>query len=388
MIRLEDISDDDDDYREFKASLAKAKDDIQNFRASRIPEDQDDSLALGFKLPDGGQPGTPSGRGRNRLRGFRPRGGFRGERGPRKAAEPTGDIKLRLGKASEAFIAGNYQEARAIVTEVIRINAETHEAWTILATIFQELGETDKSLTALTYAATLRPKHVAGWLNCARVFLEQTGKHRSKYLSSAFFCYASAIRADPKGIEGRLGKAKIYIERNNPAGAISEYKTVLKIRPHDLEVVRSLCAAYFDQGEVENAKKLYKQIFARFKTDPSNSEEDALTWSDVDSYIAIYEYLGQLDAAIKELKSLSRWLMGRDTEEFWDNISSDDREWDSDSSRRIEVPGFEVNRFPLSTYGDGLPLELRTKLGLCRLGLGHHDEAMVSYVFSSNHVLC
>ena len=355
--------------------MAKLKDDIRDFRAS-----------LGTNHPRYGveDSSSPSkyagqgsrGRGRSRIGGGgRGRGTFRG---PRRAAEPTGDIKLRLSKASEAFIAQKYDDARSIIAEIIRINAETHEAWTLLASIFRELRDTDKALMALMYAAHLRPKHVDAWLSCAEFALEETGKNRSKYLPSAHFCYASAIRANPKDLEARFGKAAVYLEQKNLSSAISEYRTILNRLPHDTRVLRLLAETYIDNGDAETAKGLYKESIAHFRTS-SHEAGHSFGWSDVDVYVELYGYLKQYDIAIKEIKSLARWLLGRDVEGFWDAAMDDDREWDADDSRRVQTAAFFSGRFPLSSYGQGLPLELRVKLGLYRLHLGQHDEALVLF---------
>jgi general transcription factor 3C polypeptide 3 (transcription factor C subunit 4) len=307
-----------------------------------------------------------------RIRG---RGGFRG---PRKAAEPTGDIKFRMSRASLAFIEEKYEEARDLVSEVIRINAETYEAWTLLASIFKELGDIDKTLMALMYAAHLRPKDVASWLNCAQFALEETGENRTKYLPSAQFCYSSALRADPKNFDARCGKAAVYLEQGNTALAISEYRNILSRRPHDTSILRRLAEAYIDQDEVGSAKEFYKESIVHFKTSVDIAER-TFGWSDINIYIELYGYLGQYNEAMKELKSLARWLLGRDEETYWDMVINDDREWDAGDLRRVECPDYAVGRFPLSTYGAGLPLELRVKLGLYRLHLGHHEEALVRF---------
>ena len=188
------------------------------------------------------------------------------------------------------------------------------------------------------------------------------------------------MKADSKNIEARLGKAKIYVERNTPAGAVSEYKKVLPLQPRNLELIRDLCAAYYDNSELENATNLYKETFTKFMANPKDYK-DALNWSDLDSYIAICQQLDQHEDAIKDLKLVSRWLLGRDSEDFWNDVAHDDREWDADTARRAEVPAFTPDNFPLSTYGDRLPLELRTKMGVSRLELGHHEEALVRSSF-------
>jgi general transcription factor 3C polypeptide 3 (transcription factor C subunit 4) len=367
-LRLDGISDADSETRDFTAGISKFKDDVRNFRASQITTDVDERLGLGGHipghLPDNRLPGKSAGRGRGFIRG------------PRKAAEPSGDIKLRLSRANEAFISGNYEDARLIILEIIRINAETYEAWTILSAVFRELGRISDALMALIYAAHLRPKDVAGWLRCAQFAQTETGDQWRDYLPTATFCYSSALRADSKCVEARLGKAMICLERNKPAGAISEYKNILKVRPHDLEIVRPLVSAYIDNNDTKSAKELYKEMFAYLRS-PTGEDEQEVTWNDVNAYVTLYEYLEDYDTALGELKSLSRWLLGREIENFWDEVTSDDCEWDLENTRRAEIPGFDQHRFPLSTYGNGLPIELRARMGLCRLGLGHNEEALV-----------
>ncbi len=59
----------------------------------------------------------------------------------------------------------------------------------------------------------------------------------------------------------------------------------------------------------------------------------------------------------------------------------DDREWDLDNlPRRAEYPEFTPNQYEVKSYGAGLPLDLRIKLGILRLNLSsdHVDEALVS----------
>lgn len=348
--------------------MAKFNESIRDLKASQGSDIRDVELGLGFSIPSH-KPETlyPEKSSVRRLPSLR---------GPRKAAEPTGDIKLRLSKANEAFIYERYEDAAVIILEIIRINAETYEAWTILSTVLQELGRMDDSVMALIYASHLRPKDVVGWLKCASFALNATRINHKQRLLSAGFCYSSALRADARCIDARLGKAMINVEKGNFTGAISEYKYVLKLHPNDLEVVNKLAEVYVDNGEVELAKRLYEEIFAHYQS-PANKPERAISWHEVNAYVTLYEYNGQYAAAISELKSLSRWLLGRESQTFWDGITEDDREWDADSSRRIEVPNFSVDAYPLSTYGEGLPLELRVKLGLCRLNLGHHKEALV-----------
>lgn len=284
-----------------------------------------------------------------------------------------------MSRASQAFIEEDYEGAKALVEEVVRINAETHEAWTLLASIHKELGDVDKTLLALIYAAHLRPKDAAQWLNVAHFALEETGEQRSKYLPSARFCFSSAIRANPKDdIEARYGKAAVLRETGSTNAAIAEYKQILKQRPHDANILRLIAEAYIDRNNVKSAIQLYRNAVAFYKS-LNEAPGEKFTWSDANIYVELYAYAGQYADAIRELRQLSRWLLGRKSESYWDEVLDDDREWDATDERRLQNPSFVEHRYSSLQYGEGLPLELRVKLGQYRLALGSHTESLVSY---------
>jgi general transcription factor 3C polypeptide 3 (transcription factor C subunit 4) len=307
--------------------------------------------------------------------GMKRKGGAR-HRGPRPAVEPTGDIKLRLGRANEAFQDNKIDEARVMVDEIIRINAETYEAWTLLSSIFQERKQVNDALMALIVAAHLRPKYVEAWFNCGEYALDSMGEHTDKILRDAQFCYANAVRHVPSSLEARRRKAYVLMLRENYNQAASEYKYILKACPHDLAVIRQLAVLYIDLGEAATGRDLYRETFEYFRMSPEEHELE-ITWNDVDSYAVLYSFLNQNETALRELKSLARWLLGRQEEGFWDEVTDNDCEWDMYDSRKAGVPHYMPGKFPVSSYGYGLPIELRVNLGKFRMNLGHYDEAMV-----------
>jgi general transcription factor 3C polypeptide 3 (transcription factor C subunit 4) len=83
---------------------------------------------------------------------------------------------------------------------------------------------------------------------------------------------------------------------------------------------------------------------------------------------------------LAKLKHVSRWLLGRVEETFWDLYNEDDREFDLEDGRRLEIQEYIPGKYNPATYGERLPLELRVKLGIFRLRLGdeEYEEAMVS----------
>jgi general transcription factor 3C polypeptide 3 (transcription factor C subunit 4) len=359
----------DSDLREFEASIANIEEEV--FQLGADPSGRRDFSSL---MRSRSESSTSQTRLRQRI-GQEPRRSR--HRGPRKAAEPTGDIKSRLGSANAAFIAGRYVDAALILADIIRINAETHEAWTLLAGVFEENQDIDNALKALIYAAHLRAKHTTSWYQAATLALERTGVLRHKYLLNAEFCYAAAIRADPTNLDARYRKAAVCIERGKIGPAISDYKVILARQSHDRDILRRLAELYIDQDEAGAAIELYRESIAHFRSSSSQPSQ-VFDWTDLDTYVTLYEHDAQYDGALQELRSLARWLSGRGAEEFWDEFPAEDCEWDSDDRRRISVLPFTPGRYPASSYGDSLPLELRVKFGVYRLHLGNHKEAFAS----------
>ena len=308
--------------------------------------------------------------------------GARGRaRGPRRAAKLRGDITARLSKVNQAFLAGDYPRALDLASEVIRINAEVYQAWTALASIFGEMGEADKSLSAMVYAAHLRPKDVTGWLRGASFALDIVSQNETEKLHTARLCYSAALRADPHSLEARLGKATVCHRQGHFSAAIAEYKIILNHRPHDLDIVRKLAEACIDSKQtgpvVKAAVAGYRRYFDIEIQNGSRLPPDSL-WHDVSIYVELCANDGSYRDAIFELKSTARWLVGRQEELYWNAWQEDDREWDAEDSRRVFVPSFCGEEADSSLYGSSLPLELRARLAIYRMRLGEEEEAFVS----------
>ncbi|EFX00630.1 sam domain containing protein [Grosmannia clavigera kw1407] len=435
----DDVSDADSDYLELQADIARLDASRQAFLSEHL-----------------GHSYRPSDEEKGGVGGV----AVRRRRGPRKAAEPTGEVKLRLQQAHQLFMDHRYEEALDALHEIIRVNAETHSAWTLLASINEDLGRRDEAIMAMVFAAHLEPKRVAGWLSTADYALAEAGgeedeeedeeeeeglgeeddereggrggggrkKRRLQNLQIARLCYSGAIRADKDNIAARLGKANVCLEFGQATNAATEYVRVLKRRPYALQVIRNLAEASYDsvRGEetIRAAVAAYRRAIGNLQrrsraaaaaAAAAEAEEgraegrvggggggqyqwqlvevpelqgedgEVFSWMDVTIYVELFAAMGRYDEAITALKGLARWMLGRgaaDEAAFWERQQhqqqlDDDCEWDrEDEPRRVRLSGFQRGRYPGSTYGEGLPTDLRTKLAVYRLKLGHEEEAI------------
>lgn len=299
-------------------------------------------------------------------------------RGPRAAAEPTGDIKLRLGAANEAFQGNSLDDAMDLVDDIIRLNAETYEAWILKSSIFHEVGKRQEALNALVFAAHLRPKHKEAWFNCGDYALDSVGEVTEELLKTALWCFRLAVRNLPTNAEARCRKAQVSALLGNYTQAAREYEYVLRLSPNDIIVIRELAILYIDLKRYTEGKKLYEQTFDFFRASPDAEKyQEQVSWTDLDNYAVLCSFLDQNEETLMLLNLLSRWLMGREEENFWDRKNQVDCEWDDGDVRRSHIPDYSAGRFPISCYGSGLPIELHVHFGKFKLKLGHHDAAMV-----------
>ncbi|KAB8206883.1 hypothetical protein BDV34DRAFT_75099 [Aspergillus parasiticus] len=375
----EEILDEDEDAEEYAGIDDSAEDSTYEFSPEESSTDEE--------LTDEGDEGDDDSysRRRRRRRGTGPfsgrfgaRGGKGIKRGPRKPLEPSPEFKILHSEATSAFIDGDYDRAIELVKQAIQINPEMFAAHSLLSEIWLAQGHKDKALTALFSGAHTRPKDPTVWAKVARMILERAGEDRQSALNDVVYCYSRVIDINPKNFNVRFQRAAIYRELGYNGRAATEYERILKELPHNARALRHIAEIYIDLNDVQKAVDHWADSVEYFLSlDPEEAPE--FSWSDVNIYAELYGYLNQPEKGLWALKTLSRWLLGRKNDTMWENIDEDDREWDaSDSPRRIKADGYEPGRWPRDSYGLGLPLELRIKLGLFRLRMGyqHKDEAL------------
>lgn len=320
-----------------------------------------------------------SGRGRSSHKGKSGRGGKGIKRGRRKPLEPSVEFKALHSQATMAFIDHDYEEAEQLALQAILMNPEMFPAHSLLSEIHMARGNSAKALAALFNGAHTRPRDTQVWLKVAQLILERAGEDKLSAIRAAIYCYNRAIAVDKTDVRARYKRAALNRDIGRVNKAASDYEYLLKQFPHETTVLRLLAETYIDLGKIDGALTYYDRSFSHYRV-MEPGQVLSVTWSDINIYAELYGVQKQYDKGISKIKSLSRWLLGRSSDVFWDNFNSDDREWDSeDQPRRVQVSGYIPGQYEARTYGDGLPLELRVKLGIYRLNLGHlnYDEAIV-----------
>lgn len=305
------------------------------------------------------------------------------KRGLRKPLEPNVEFKALHSQATMAFIAHEYDDAERLALKAIKYNPEMYTAHSLLSEIHTARGDHDKALTALFNGAHTRPGDAQGWLRVAEIILDRDVEDKHTVLPDAIYCLSRVINIEQNNIEARYQRASLNRELGFMGRAATEYEQLLKFLPHDTAVLRRLAEIYIEMDEVQGALQHFNESIA-YHQSKEPIKVLSFSWSDVNIYTELYGYQEQYEIGIVKLKCLSRWLLGRKDDDVWATYNEDDREWDAeDHPRRVEVAGFVPRAFADFTYGVGMPLELRVKLGVYRLRLGHWEEAVASFLPSS-----
>lgn len=324
---------------------------------------------------------------KRRKKGTGARGGWsKGMKlGPRKAIDPGAEFNRLHKEANDAFIDQDTDKALDLILKAIAINPEIYAAHSLLSEIYFTQGDEVKAIAALFSGAHSIPTDPDVWERVAHACLEHPGDDKQRSLQQASYCYARIVHNDPKNDDARFKRATVNKQLANYRKATTDCETILEHMPRNSNVLRLLAEICIETRDLDKAKALYEETLDYYHENGFEGEEE-FTWADILVYVQL---LAQeeppdlaLSNAIATLKRLSRWLLGRQDECYWDEYTEDDREWDSeDDPRRTLASQFVPGKYSPDTYGTGLPLELRARLGILRLKQGTNmlEEALAHF---------
>ena len=326
--------------------------------------------------------GVPQSRGGRRARPSMKRGAKGTKRGIRKPLEPSAEFKAIHSQATMAFIDQDYERAAELATKAISNNPEIFTAHSLLSEVHFAQGDKARATTALFHGAHTRPRDTQIWNKVAELILERAGDDRASAIPDAIYCYNRIIGADPSHVEARYQRASLHRELGNKKQAASDYRRLLKQLPHDTRVLRHIAEIYIEIGGSSKAIECYNDSITHYRN-AEPKDVTSFSWSDGNIYAELFMYSEDFKTGLLKVKEVCRWLLGREEEDYWNWFQEDDREFDADDEpRRNEIQHYVAGKYEIASYGEGLPLELRVKLGLFRLRLGydHFEEAMVSVI--------
>ncbi|KAJ9614337.1 transcription factor TFIIIC subunit tfc4 [Cladophialophora chaetospira] len=309
--------------------------------------------------------------------------------GPRQPINPGPEFNALYAQAIEAYVdEQDIAKALDLTSKAIAINPEIYSAHALQAELLYALGEDDMAANTLLVGAHAMPNDPEVWFQAATALLEGSSEPRSGAVQAAIECYSQILTtgsAAHRHIEARFQRSAVNRAIYHYSMAMRDLEKILKTMPRDPRVLRQFTEICIEIDDLERAKTKYEEIFEYYRENGFHGEQP-FAWAHILVYSQVLALEDPQDAAISnalmELKRLSRWILGREDEMYWDDCIQDDREFDpEDEPRRDLVSQFIPGMHPLDAYGTGLPLEIRVRLGILRLAHSNRalDEAMAHF---------
>lgn len=285
--------------------------------------------------------------------------------------DPGPQFRTSMAQATAAWLDGDDEAALNFAKQAVQTNSEVFVAHKMISDILQAQGDERGAVVALSVGANTK-RDASLWASVGNSILDLPDRTNADF-DWARTCFVEALRIQSFCYEARMGDYRLAKETQDWEKARKCCKFISKKWPGGLELVSEyaeLCRMAPHLVDSDLIKDAYQAAFEHYVDKDIFVYDVESLWEHLDLYTDQLLSLCLYQDGIRQIKRLSRWFLGRKEDDFWDFVD-DDREYDMTDERRLQVWQFRdghVNIDP-SLYGDGLPLELRVKLGLFRLKL-------------------
>lgn len=214
------------------------------------------------------------------------------------------------------------------------------------------------------------------------------------YNQQALYCFSKAYSADKTDLDALWDRSVMQSIMDQPEKAIRGFTTLLASRPHYMPALEEIVSLYSTQSQdnkkyqenMHRALELYEAAYLHYSSMPdrfaatsddpfdvlveNQQEGEPFGYSALNMLSDLYIMFEEYEKPLQIIKTWSRRLQKRAHQTWWDDYK-DDREFDTDAYDEELQASLGENRTR------GLPIDLRIKIGTCRLMLEEVKEAKV-----------
>ncbi|KAI8337021.1 hypothetical protein BC941DRAFT_513685 [Chlamydoabsidia padenii] len=348
------------------------------------------------------------------------------------------EVSERLGRANGFYINHDYGQAMEILQETITLYPDYSQPWNTLGLIHEEMGNTTKSLEVRMIAAHMSGSDASLWKELGLKSIE------NQALRQAVYCFDKAVGLDPLDVDALWDRSFLQKDLGQLDAAMNGFKQILKILPYHFKVINEMAQLYRAKGETKQAITLYEEAMEHHidHADPNDADgdndeddnpfSDKLGYSEINMLSELYLMVNDYRRALDCIKTGIRHVQRRQHEVQWLNRPNDDNEYLPFASKRKtrsrpsrvnkqqqqhgngdmdDTYDYEDNNNSDDSYepdsddndnndiaddDEGLdeeaalerqniPLELRVRMGVCRIYLGQADIAAQHFEYLYAH---
>ncbi|KAJ1785561.1 transcription factor TFIIIC subunit tfc4, partial [Coemansia sp. RSA 1938] len=369
--------------------------------------------------------------------GFRNKRGKKGKqkkgRGKKKKDSYSKEVQQLLGVANNMYIQQQLTESFTVLCDAIRIDANCSAAWRTMALIRKDQGKTSDAIHLYTVAAHLTTDESFLWEQLygmhmtiveenAQSVQDGNTEAQAAYdeaVDQALDCLKHIVTISPTNKEAWTQRMQMLEAKEDYRSMARGYRTMLRVDPYNMQTIRDAATMFAkrrddlerpiewfvaaiefynkqamdlaeqaagqahrnalaelaNQGMDENVDlgavsdeegQIDEEWAAYFAANPDKTvpmdDLGGYSYSDLNMLAELRLLRSEYEMGVVDIKRGARFVQGRGREYQWEDN---------------ELVDTEDDEYPVSADGgeNGLPIELRIKLGQFRLLLGNEDVA-------------
>ncbi|CAO3696432.1 unnamed protein product [Umbelopsis ramanniana] len=196
----------------------------------------------------------------------------------------------------------------------------------------------------------------------------------------AIYCLKKVLSANPKDADALWDRSFLLKEDGKTEAAILGFTELLEITPHHVKVIDELAKLYRNKDDLVKAIELYEGAmdyhFENDNLDEADEvDENVFRYTEINMLTELYIMVNQYEKALLCIKFGILYLQRR----------IDEIDWDSPLDPEDHDEDFDCDPADPSTAGyANFPMELRARMAVCRIHLGHIDVAKKHVGYLSN----
>uniref|UniRef100_A0A3B3HR54 General transcription factor IIIC, polypeptide 3 n=1 Tax=Oryzias latipes TaxID=8090 RepID=A0A3B3HR54_ORYLA len=288
-------------------------------------------------------------------------------KGRRHGSKLPTALRGLMGEANIRYARGEKDTAVQMCMEIIRQAPLAYEPFSTLAMIYEDEGDTDKSLQFSLIAAHLNPSDCEEWIRLAEMSLEQNN------IRQAIICYSKAIKYDPTNVRYLWERSSLHMRLGEHKQCMDGYRRILSLLPledgeHFMQLSKDMAKSYYESNDLPSALSVIEEGLSRH---PSLVGDDFVNMA-AELYISSRQHSKALQVLVK-FTDVVLVRENATAEVPYRGEEAAEKKEANDKGAALnlpeEMPAESCGDIKAVQIADSVPVDLRAKLMVCLINL-------------------